>query len=71
MFAVMIGNDLSDTMRIQRTISLLENIINMAFVDKGKLSGLGHDIPDVEDLLLWFKDLNSIINSAQYTTVEA
>jgi hypothetical protein len=62
MFAVMIGNDSSDVFKIKKTISLLKDIIDIASVDQGRIAGLSHDLPDVQDLLSWYQDIYESMN---------
>lgn len=71
MFAVMIGNEPGDALKVKRTVSLLNDIITMSAVDPGKLSGLSHDLPDIQDLLSWFKNIDGIMNTLQYADTEA
>lgn len=70
MFAVMIGNEIGDAIKVKRTVSLLNDIVEMASVDPGKLSGLSHDLPDIEDLLSWFKNIDGTMNTLQYADTE-
>jgi len=70
MFAVMIGNEPGDATKIKRTVSVLRDVLTIATVDKGKIAGLSHDIPDIEDLLVWFSDIDSVMNSIQYADTE-
>lgn len=70
MFAVMIGNEPSDGIKIKRTVSVLRDIVDIAKVDKSRIAGLNHDIPDIEDLLVWFSDIDSVMNSIQYADTE-
>ena len=70
MFAVMIGNKFEDSIRIKRTVSLLQSLLNSVKVDKAKLAGICHDVPDIEDLLTWFTDIDNIMNTVQHADTE-
>lgn len=70
MFAVMIGNEVDDVLRIKRTVSLLRDIILMASVDHGRIAGLSHDIPDIQDLLFWYEGVDEAMNTLQSATEE-
>lgn len=70
MFAVMIGNEPGDATKIKRTVSLLKDIVTMASVDKGRVAGLSHDIPDIQELLSWYEGVDEIMNSLQYADTE-
>jgi len=71
MFAVMIGNEPGDALKIKRAVNLLNDILTMSTVDPEKLSGLSHDLPDIQDLLSWFKNIDGIMNTLQYADAEA
>jgi len=66
MFAVMIGNEPGDSTRIKRTVSLLQDIVTMAAVDTGRIAGISHDIPDIIDLLSWYKNVDNVMNTMQH-----
>jgi len=70
MFAVMIGNEPADAIKIKRTVSLLKDIVTMASVDAGRIAGIGHDLPDIESLLSWYQGIDGIMNSVQYADTE-
>lgn len=65
MFAVMIGNEPGDSTRIKKTVSLLQDIVTMASVDTGRIAGISHDIPDIIDLLSWYKNVDNVMNTMQ------
>lgn len=70
MFAVMIGNDPTDAIKVKRTISLLQDIITIADTDMARLAGISHDLPDIQDLLTWYQDIDGIFHSVQYADTE-
>jgi hypothetical protein len=70
MFAVMIGNEPGDIFRIKKTVNLLRDIVTIASVDQGRMSGLCCSVDDVQELLSWYEGVDDIMSNLQYADTE-